>query len=657
MTDQQEMDQQELSEVYIRVSLEAAASAGFAVLPAPLHAKRADLLERVRLAWELHRRDFALDQVTAQLREVADEAEKLTLVAPLAEALIAMADIRHHAGDWTGAWELGRRAMACAERMGDTDALVRAQLEVALAMSRLGQEPDKELRQAAAHLDGLAPGTAALVKYIHAKIADERSDLERTRVLLTEALGLADAAQERRLLCRVHIRLGYLDRLAGDLDSAEEHSAAGLEIAEDCGFRRLQAYGLLDLGMVSLKRGEDDKAFVHLLGALRLFSDIGHVTGTAHASSALSAQMRLRGELDEAEVLQRCALAVYIQSRNVCGQALAHRRLGQILRDDGRYDEGQGHLESAIELYRQLESLDGEALSLAALAKLMRARFKPARALPLALEAIDKLGEMSGRFCQGSGRAQFSRLHSWCYSFAFLCAAESEDAAAALRVAAAVVADREGKRAREELLGSDDAELRHIGRQIVSCELSLLGSADEPIGHPATHAEALRLTLHRLFEQLQDANANIADSFRREVVGPTPLPPGTGHHRLTIYGYEEVVPPRLERGVIVVWEGPETSTVSKTALSPAEWKRFAELRRDGDEGERALSAWSVAERARFAELLLPDDLKNAILAAEVRCLQVAGDCRAFPLGACLIGGLRVDAMAVVAEVPVVPSQS
>jgi len=240
------MDQLDLSEVYVRLSLEAAASAGFAVLPAPLHTKRADLLERVRLAWELHRRDFALDLVTAQLHEVVDEAEKLTLVAPLAEALIALADIRHHAGDWNGAAELGRRAMACAERMGDTDALVRSQLEVALAMFRLGQDPDMDLRQAAEHLDRLAPGTAALLRYAHAKIAGARPDLERTRVLLTEALGLAEAAQERRLMCRVHIRLGYLDRLAGDLESAEEHSAAGLEMAEDCGFRRLQAYCLLD---------------------------------------------------------------------------------------------------------------------------------------------------------------------------------------------------------------------------------------------------------------------------------------------------------------------------------------------------------------------------------------------------------------------------
>lgn len=244
--------------------------------------------------------------------------------------------------------------------------------------------------------------------------------------------------------------------------------------------------------------------------------------------------------------------------------------MGEILRDAGQYKEAHAHLAAAIAEYRQLESLDGEAVSLAALAKLERFRLGSRQALPLALAAVDKLSEMAGRFCQGVDRRQFSQLHSWCYSLAFLCAAESGNAQAALKVAAVVQADKYGKRVRELLLDSDNAELRKIGRQIVSTEVSLNGSAEEPLGRSATTAAALRWTLDRLFEQLRGADAEVADSFPREVSMPPLPPPLAGHDRLTIFGYEEVVPPRLDRGVIVVWEDSTTSSISKTALSPDE---------------------------------------------------------------------------------------
>lgn len=625
-------------DTYLEKSLLEAEKAGFRVLSTAEHVKRADLLKRVRSAHEMHWHDYAVEAAAANLRDVIEEARRLGLVSPLVEGLVNLAHLRHHAGDWTAAEQLGLEAIELAEQIRDADTLARAHLQVALTLFHLERDPVAHLDEAEALVDRLAPATVASLKYTQAKIAHARSDIEVARVLLTGAVDLADAADELYMQCRARARLGSLERLCGNLDRAERHLTVGLELAKASGYQRLHASCLLDLGMVSLKRDDTERAVAYLRDALRRFSELGHVLGMAYASSALGTVARLRGALDEAEVLQLCPLAVYVQTGHACGKALAHRRLGSVMRDAGRYEEGQRHLEAARDIYRNLESLDGEAVSLAALAKLVRARSGAKEALPLALEAVDKLGEMAGRFCQGGAQEQFSRLHSWCFSLAFLCAAESGDAQAALHVASVVQADRAGKRARLRLLNSEDPAIRKIVRKIVSCELGLHGSADEPVGHHAVYAAALRETLVDLYEELRAADADTAALFQGLSERQVPPAPVIGHHRLMFYGYEEVVPPRLQQGVTVVWESAQRPNhVSKTALSPDEWARFSALCHNSDDA-------TAAEIVRYGNLLLPDDLKTALVAGEVRRLDLFGDCSTFPVGRCIVDGRRVDAM-------------
>jgi len=415
-------------------------------------------------------------------------------------------------------------------------------------------------------------------------------------------------------------------------------------MARQYGFRRLEACCLGDIGTISRLNQHPD-ADSQLRDAFRLFSEAGDTLGTAHVCGTLGALRRLQGSLDEAEMLNRAALAIYVERGYVSGEALARRRLAQGLRDGGHYEAARVEFERAIDIYRGLGHRDGQALAKAGLAKLVRTTTGPKRAMPLALEAVELLGEMGGEFSRGSERADFSRLHSWCYSLAFLCAAESEDVKTALKIASIVAADVSGSKMRHQLAGMPGPVGQLVAR-IIQTEQSL--RRDEVMGPPIWTVESvatLRSQLEDLFKELEALSENVATALRPAGHALEPLPLDAEEHRLTVYKYEEPRPPRIERGVVAIWEGPgEAHAVSKMQVSAETWERLQVLAKSRDD---ALNDASRAERAILGTLLAPHQLREALLAHEVptlRLLLLSESLGALPLRACLIVGERLDSL-------------
>lgn len=604
-----------------------------------------DLLDQARFARDLQDREFALARAADQLHTVVRRAEAQRHLGALAEALTYLADNRRNAGDCERAGEAAKRACDVAALIGDRDARARAYLELVMVQFDQGNDVDLELGELESVCSGRSHHVAHL-RYVEAKAAHRRGDLEFSLRVLKDALSLVgDSKGHLYLRCRILTRLGYLGRLAGRLEWAEVHLRAALGIARQVGYRRLEAYCLLDRGKIASLRLCNAEAEKQLRDSLRLFSDVGDVLGAAHACSTLSAHQRLQGHLREAEVLQRCALATYIHREHVAGEALARRRLGQCLRDDKRYDEARLHLDKAITMYQKLGNFDGEALATAAVAKLIRAATqKPSDALPFALAAVELLSKTKGQFHQGSALADYNRLHSWCYSLAFLCAAESGNADAAMSVASIVHADTLGRTVRLQFAQGKRPEVDEavvaLVNEIIHCELSLSTPSDDPVGYgpnwSANPADVLRLRLSHLYDSLRARAKRVAEELQVASKESLPVRLNADEHRLTVHTYEEMVPPVLERGGIVMWE-TASGAQTVTKIAPDDWECLETLASCPDV---ALENATDDEMTSLAALLLPAELMDALLDRRVdRLLVVLCDnILNLPFGDCLLRG-------------------
>jgi tetratricopeptide (TPR) repeat protein len=559
-----------------------------------------------------------------------------------------------HACQADVAKRLATRALRLAKSVADDDWQIRAHLELAKVAFEGGDDPGRHVGRARSLLRRASSGTAARVAYFQAKVSHQAGDLEGAVRQLGTALGLCGQA-EPYLQCRLLARRGFCHRLAGRLELAETDLRAGLAIAQQQGFRRLQAFCLLDLGKIASLRyyaGEEsfsEFASAQLDHAMSLFADAGDTLGEAHACGALGAHLRLQGDLVEARRLQWHALAVYVQRGHVAGEALTRRRLGQCLRDDEYHAEAREQLQAAIEIYQMLGHRDGEAVATGALAKLERRTNTPEAALGLARRAVYLLRDMRGQFRQGSERTDFSRLHSWVYALATLCAVECGDPDTVVEVNAILEADAQGGQARRDWLGGTEKEkgspVREVVRRIIEREHGLRVSADDPIAFDRTwavrRAADLQVELETLYQELQELESGVFDALCPTIRPADSLSADPEEHRLVTQLCEQVVP--LERTLVRTWHKPgqPQAAVDERPLSLADWERVLDVAESF--ADSPPDAAMTENMAWLGALMIPGGLRQKLRAGKIRRLHI--DARGLlievPLGDCLISGRRL----------------
>jgi len=144
----------------------------------------------------------------------------------------------------------------------------------------------------------------------------------------------------------ITIRLGLVDRRAGDLSSAREHIEGGLDLAREAGDRRAEAVGLRGLGLLALSEGDLETARTQCQRSLRLHRHIDDKSGAARSRGGLGLTALNAGEPGEAReffdqtladsraVDNRMLSAKYRGLRGAADVALGDRRNGRSALED-----------------------------------------------------------------------------------------------------------------------------------------------------------------------------------------------------------------------------------------------------------------------------------------------------------------------------------
>ncbi|ONI77787.1 hypothetical protein ALI144C_30580 [Actinosynnema sp. ALI-1.44] len=162
-----------------------------------------------------------LDRAVTGFREVGDRWGSMV-------ALSNLADLRARKGDVSGALGYFDEALGAGAELGVSEDLVQNRLRQAQLRLVDGDQPGCAAAIAMAEQDAARlglPSAMAMVEHSAAEIARWTGDLTTARARLTAAETLVD--HNWSIACALATQWGYLDALAGDLDSAlDRHSYA-----------------------------------------------------------------------------------------------------------------------------------------------------------------------------------------------------------------------------------------------------------------------------------------------------------------------------------------------------------------------------------------------------------------------------------------------
>ncbi|WP_405786722.1 tetratricopeptide repeat protein [Streptomyces sp. NBC_00029] len=243
-----------------------------------------------------------------------------------AHALWFLAAAQMGAGDVPMGEELADRALAAAERLGDswgTAAALSVRARHALAHGDLaGVRRDAER---SARLFGGLGDRWGLLQTVFPRAAPheiageypQAARLHEEGLALAQELGLRTEAGKR--LCA----LGRLAFLAGEYEESRERHADALRLAREQSHRAGEADARIGLGLVARRTGDLTGAEEHMRAVLAWFRDAGYGPGTTLALAELGFTAELRGDVERARTLHAEGLAAARALGDVRAVALA----------------------------------------------------------------------------------------------------------------------------------------------------------------------------------------------------------------------------------------------------------------------------------------------------------------------------------------------
>ena len=248
-----------------------------------------------------------------------------------------------NAGDYRAAEDVGRTALALAERAGAISVAVRAYADRAFALRRMGdfatahevalsglslaqQHGDRTGEgELLANLGGLAAERGDLVAGARLNerilaISREIGDKARETIALNSqgdtAIRLGDYSTARRHFddclrlsraighrygeCIVLLNLAAVAHLQADNDAAVEYARASIEIAVPSGYRDLEAAALLPLGLAELALGNFPTARAALERSRDLFEQNGGPHLALEPAAGLAKLALMQGDTSQA---------------------------------------------------------------------------------------------------------------------------------------------------------------------------------------------------------------------------------------------------------------------------------------------------------------------------------------------------------------------
>jgi predicted ATPase/Tfp pilus assembly protein PilF len=308
------------------------------------------------------------------LSELSEEIENLRLAwetavstsdaEALAEALESFGAV-HEVRGWFAEGERSLRAAfdafrPLAERGGDpaVRTLVgRIQTLRASFHNRLGDyvAAIQAASEAAAFLS--APGEAGERSSAYLRLGEAqlgRSEYERAKASLEEALRLARSAERYGPSARALEMLGRMAWETGDYPGAEGFLREGLRLAREVPDRVAAAHLLNQLGYAAILQGRVEEALGHRNEALRLGRETGDRVACAEALSGIGVIASFKKDFAAARAALEESLALCRRVGDRKGTARALGNLAECARWQGRFEEAIERGREAVEVYRAI---------------------------------------------------------------------------------------------------------------------------------------------------------------------------------------------------------------------------------------------------------------------------------------------------------------
>jgi tetratricopeptide (TPR) repeat protein len=186
--------------------------------------------------------------------------------------------------------------------------------------------------------------------YAHAKIGDHRAAAEQN----TQAMRLAEAVGDQRVLATAHSRLGRSARDGGRLVEAIEHYARARDMQEAIGSARDVALCRRRIGQVLARLGRHDEAVVELRAAAASFESLGE--RTQHSRSLMFLGLAALDSADPSSAAEPLAEALDLMRElgSAYFQAEILTAVGDLAARTADLPAARRAYAEAVELYEQL---------------------------------------------------------------------------------------------------------------------------------------------------------------------------------------------------------------------------------------------------------------------------------------------------------------
>jgi len=252
------------------------------------------------------------------------------------------------------------------------------------------------------------PGLRARVRRLLGEHHRKGSDHGRARELLAVAMELASLAREPAEEAAAAGSLGLIAWSEGRYPEAERYHRRALTIVSRLRDEREEARHRSNLGLVHSALGRFESAREEQEEALRLARRVGDRRGEAQVTSRLADVLWARGRPQEAfdHYERSLSLARSIGDRR--GVGLGCLCLGLIHREFGQAGDGRELLREALSIFRQTRFLEGEATALNGLGaideaegSLVEAESHYSEALTLRRSIGSRCGVAESLLCRG----------------------------------------------------------------------------------------------------------------------------------------------------------------------------------------------------------------------------------------------------------------
>lgn len=179
--------------------------------------------------------------------------------------------------------------------------------------------------------------------------------------LHTQALGLAERAEDQEGQAAMHQNLGLIDMRRGDYLAAREKFGASLALYVAAGHRIGQSEVHHELKSIERWLGNLDVARRHAEAMFGLVSTSDDAVIRANAYSDLGVICRLEGEHLAAREYLIESMRLFEEAGQRRGVAISHRQLGLLFAEMGQRDDGRSLLENALAVFQEIGDVMNQA--------------------------------------------------------------------------------------------------------------------------------------------------------------------------------------------------------------------------------------------------------------------------------------------------------